>query len=62
MQILFKGSGKEKQMKTLIVIGMWIVGVIMIAIMRKVTPENNDWYPVWALFVCAVFTLSSLTW
>lgn len=49
-------------MEKLIVIGMWIVGAIMVAIMRKVAPENNDWYPVWVLFVCTVFTLSSLTW
>lgn len=49
-------------MKILIVIEMWIVGAIMVAIMRKVAPENNDWYPVWVLFVCVVFTLNSLTW
>lgn len=42
-------------MKTLIVIGMWIVGAIMIAIMQKVAPENNDWYPVWVIFVCTVY-------
>ena len=41
--------------KILVTIGMWVLAIICIFIMRKIEPDNKI-YPIWALFIAALFT------
>lgn len=44
--------------RTVLIVGMWIVGIACIALMQKIEP-NNKTYPIWVLFILVVFTLFS---
>lgn len=35
---------------------MWLVAIVAIIIMKKIQPENKV-YPIWAVFICILFTL-----
>lgn len=35
---------------------IYIVAIVGIIVMKKIQPENK-WYPWWAAFICALFTM-----
>ncbi len=41
--------------ETALVVLVWIVGVIGVAIMKKLQPENKI-YPIWVAIVCILLT------
>lgn len=41
--------------KSIITIGVWIIGLVCILVMKKIEPDNKI-YPVWVLFIALLFT------
>lgn len=43
----------------LMIVIMWVIGIIGIAIMKKIEPDNKI-YPIWVLFIAMAFTVFAI--
>lgn len=41
------------------IIIMWVIGIIGIAVMKKIEPDNKI-YPIWVLFIVVAFTVFAI--
>lgn len=49
----------EMRVKAVITVLMWLLAVVCILAMKKIEPDNKA-YPVWTVFVMALFTLFTI--
>lgn len=43
----------------LMIVIMWVIGIIEIAVMKKIEPDNKI-YPIWVLFIVMAFTVFAI--
>lgn len=50
---------KVLEIKIIVTIGIWMLGVVAVQVMKKIEPDNKT-YPVWVLFIELMYTIVTI--
>lgn len=47
------------EIKIIVTIGIWMLGVVAVQVMKKIEPDNKT-HPVWVLFIELMYTIVAI--